>query len=124
MAEPLHRNIVVQGFSHGANTNVCYRCQLTLKNSDGTLMNIEDATASWRAKRSYGAGLPIIQLSETDGITVDVPTSTFTIEITNGHMLAVDLTKEETELSYDVDVVVDGFQRRVVYGNVKIRGDL
>jgi len=124
MAAAVQRDIFVEGFS-GANTaDIVYEWQLLLQNSDGSPMDLDGATTSFKAKKSYSDANAVITASEISGITVDANNSIATLALTVGHFAGVALNRESTEFVYDWDLVVDGRRFRMYRGSMTVGGDI
>lgn len=124
MAAATQRDIYIEGFSGDDANNIVYEMQLTLQNSDGSLMDIDGATSVFSAKRTYTDANAIISISTDDGISVDANASILTMQAKVGDFTGVNLNREEIDLVYDWDMTLDGRKYRLLRGALQIGGDI
>ena len=124
MTAATSRDIFVEGFTGSANTDICYEMQLALQNSDGTPMDIDGATSSFKAKKSYSDGSALITVTENTGIEVDANNSIITMQLLVSDFVNVPLNRESTDMVYDWDMVLDGRRFRLLRGTLTVGGDI
>jgi len=121
------REIYIEAFS-GTGTDIIKSIIVSLSESIGVpLPNLLGATASFKAKKKYSVATPILDLDETDGITIDDVAGTLTIVITKDHFSTLfnPAIAAEQLLVYDLDLIDNtGQTYRLFKGDLTVGGDL
>lgn len=102
--------------------------EILLEVSDGVpFTDISSAKARFRVKAAYSDTTPLINLTESDGITLDEVAGTLTIVLTVGHMdlIMAEYAVSNTDLYYDIDLYDDNMRiRRLYKGALRFKGDI
>lgn len=125
MAQAEQEDIFIEGFRGGANTDIVYELQLSLRNPDASPLDVDGLTAStFTAKKAYGSASALVSANTTNGIALDANNSIIALQLTVGHLSGVALNRETTDLLFDWDIVLDGRKIRLLKGNLTIGGDV
>jgi len=118
--------ITIQLFNQsiGDPADIVWEKEYTIQTSAGGVYPLSGASMWWTIRRNYGTPA-ILQLTETNGITIDTELGTATIQILRSQTSALTTSIEEQEAVYDFDLKnQNGRLLRIVKGTITFEGDV
>lgn len=124
MAEAEERDIYIEAFN-GTSAVKVFEWIVILEEEAGVPMeNLSGATATFAIRANYGTTV-LVSASEGSGIVINSGAGTLTLTLLESDFGSVNMTPEEQEFVYDLDLI-DSTNKafRLYKGSVTIGGDV